>query len=330
MSTSYNQLKNTYQYGIFQNLDYGDGTQNATAYFQRNLIVNGFCVINNGIKVSITDGAITTEYILTPQMIYYLTSISGDITTLFNQKANLTGCTFTGDVIGLTQSSTDNSTKFATTEYVKTQINNLINGAPTTLDTLNEIAIQLNANINNINILLNYASTANTWLAIQTYSYNSIFNAPINVNSTANITGLLTLGGGINNGTNTITNAQLGYLSNLTSDVQTALNSKTTLSAVQSNSNVWSNNNSFNTYLPTSTLTPTTSAQLITKSYGDASYAPLSNSYTTLSAVQSNANTFSNINTFSTTNTFNGLVNISNLIANKFSPTSLTITDNFR
>jgi hypothetical protein len=53
-----------------------------------------------------------------------------------------------------------------------------------------------------------------------------------------------------------------------------AIGLKTTLSGVQSNNNNnWTGTNSFNTSLPTSTQTPSTSTQLITKSYGDSTYA---------------------------------------------------------
>ena len=51
--------------------------------------------------------------------------------------------------------------------------------------------------------------------------------------------------------------------------------------------NAFTGTNTFNTNLPTSTLTPTTSTELITKAYGDGTYPRLSV-----------ANTFTNINTF--------------------------------
>ena len=43
-----------------------------------------------------------------------------------------------------TQSASDNSTKIATTAYVTTAVSNLVDGAPSTLNTLNEIAAALN------------------------------------------------------------------------------------------------------------------------------------------------------------------------------------------
>ena len=51
---------------------------------------------------------------------------------------------------------------------------------------------------------------------------------------------------------------------------QNALNAKVDLSG----NNVWTGANSFNTSLPTSTLTPTTANQLVTKAYCDLK-APL-------------------------------------------------------
>ena len=50
----------------------------------------------------------------------------------------------TNGVLATTQSASDNTTKVATTAYVTTAINNLINGAPAALDTLNELAAAMN------------------------------------------------------------------------------------------------------------------------------------------------------------------------------------------
>ena len=58
--------------------------------------------------------------------------------------------------------------------------------------------------------------------------------------------------------------------------------------------NTYTGTNVFNTSLPTSTLTPTSGTQLITKNYGDGEYGRLSSS-----------------NTWSNTNTFNGTTSIS-------------------
>ncbi len=80
----------------------------------------------------------------------------------------------------------------------------------------------------------------------------------------------------------------LPYL-DTTSSITTQLAELTTLSAVEPNNNTWTGTNSFNSSLPTSTLIPSTSTQLITKAYADASYTAIGG--TTLSAIQSNNNT---------------------------------------
>ena len=61
--------------------------------------------------------------------------------------------------------------------------------------------------------------------------------------------------------------------------------------------NAWTGTNTFNSSLPTSTLTPTTSTQLITKAYADATYAG--------SGLLSANNTWTGTNTFGTLNLSN-------------------------
>jgi len=60
-----------------------------------------------------------------------------------NLKANLASPTFTGTVSAPTQVSTDNTTKVATTAYVKTVVGELVDFAPEAIDTLNELAAAL-------------------------------------------------------------------------------------------------------------------------------------------------------------------------------------------
>ena len=45
-----------------------------------------------------------------------------------------------------TQSASDNSTKVATTAYVTTAVANLVDSAPSSLNTLNELAAAMNDN----------------------------------------------------------------------------------------------------------------------------------------------------------------------------------------
>lgn len=68
--------------------------------------------------------------------------------------------TVTGDLNIPTQLQTDNSTKAATTAFVKTAVADLLNAAPGTLDTLNELAAALGNDPN-------FASTMTTNLALK-------------------------------------------------------------------------------------------------------------------------------------------------------------------
>ena len=62
--------------------------------------------------------------------------------TLFGGLTSSSGA-LTNGVTATTQSASDNSTKVATTAYTDTAISNLVNSAPSTLDTLNELAAAL-------------------------------------------------------------------------------------------------------------------------------------------------------------------------------------------
>jgi hypothetical protein len=56
--TTYNQFKSTRVYGNFYNTDYADGTQNANATFDRNVLVKGSLTLGN--ETSSTTGGVTT------------------------------------------------------------------------------------------------------------------------------------------------------------------------------------------------------------------------------------------------------------------------------
>jgi len=71
-------------------------------------------------------------------------------------------------------------------------------------------------------------------------------------------------------------------LENSINTINTNLSGYATLSSIQSNNNAWTGTNTFNSSLPTSTLTPSNSTQLITKSYGDSNYQATITSSTAL------------------------------------------------
>ena len=127
--------------------------------------------------------------------------ISGNLTGV----DTLTATTFSGDLNGTintsttatTQSASNNSTKVATTAYVDTAVANLIDGAPSGLQTLNELAEALNDDddaVVTINTALSnrYTKTetdafavkltgAQTIAGAKTFSSNATFTADVYV-----------------------------------------------------------------------------------------------------------------------------------------------------
>ena len=114
-------------------------------------------------QVTDFDGAISNY--ITPGT--YLTEssgtidVTGDVVTtdrndtltadyVYTGTIDLTGATATAS----TQAANDNSTKIATTEYVQTELTDLIGGAPSQLDTLREITDSLNNNTTVANTLV--------------------------------------------------------------------------------------------------------------------------------------------------------------------------------
>jgi hypothetical protein len=78
----------------------------------------------------------------------------------------------TGAMFTITPASGTNTTQVATTEFVSTAVNNLIDSAPGTLNTLNEIAAALNDDPNFSSTI----TTLNTALSSQdTYSLMGVF-----------------------------------------------------------------------------------------------------------------------------------------------------------
>lgn len=92
---------------------------------------------------------------------------------VYTGTTDFTGATFSvgASTTGVTASANDNSTKLATTEYVQTELTDLIGGAPAQLDTLREITDSLNNNATISNTLVasiaaaeSNVVTANTYL----------------------------------------------------------------------------------------------------------------------------------------------------------------------
>jgi len=126
--------------------------------------------------------------------------------------APLASPTFTGTptlptgTIAVTQSVADNSTKVATTAFVRGEVSALVNGATATLDTLGEIATALGNDAN-----------------LSTTLTNSIaLKAPL---ASPTFTGTVVLPSATSIGT--VSNTEIGYLDGVTSSIQTQINSLT-------------------------------------------------------------------------------------------------------
>ncbi len=102
-----------------------------------------------------------------------------DIQDSLDLKAPLASPALTGTPTAPTASSTTNTTQIATTEFVQTKVNNLVNGAPGLLDTLDELAAALGDNAN-------FASEVTNTLALKA----SLTNLSDHNSSTENVHGI--------------------------------------------------------------------------------------------------------------------------------------------
>jgi hypothetical protein len=87
----------------------------------------------------------------------YLDGVTSAIQTQLNNKSPISSPTFTGTPAAPTAVAGTNTTQIATTAFVKKAVDDLIDGAPGALDTLNELAAALNDDAS-------YASTISTAL----------------------------------------------------------------------------------------------------------------------------------------------------------------------
>lgn len=183
-----------------------------------------------------------------------VTALSGNVSTISNTvnlKANIASPTFTGVPTAPTAANTVSNTQIATTAYVKTVIGDLINSAPSTLDTLGEIATSL-ANNESLSSTLTTSIALKAPLADPTFTgtVSGITKSMVGLGSVDNTTDL---GKPISNATQTaldlkaplanatftgtivlpattsianVTSTEIGHLDGVTSAIQTQLNTK--------------------------------------------------------------------------------------------------------
>jgi hypothetical protein len=199
-------------------------------------------------------------------------ALDASITSLTSTKANdnavvkLTGNQTINDIKTFNIAPKIGLNDIATQSYVDTQISNLIAGAPSTLDTLNEIATVLQNNQNDVNSILSSMVTLST---NQTISGVKTFTSNPQVNT-------LTQG----NNSNSVAS---------TSYVDTGLATKANSADL---SNYLTTSNATSTYQPISGM-----SSYLTTSNASSTYQTISgmSSYPQLTT----SNTFSNLNEFS-------------------------------
>lgn len=102
----------------------------------------------------ISNQVTATAVSVTPVGAIGSTTVQDALSELDSEKAPLASPAFTGTpslpsgTTAITQTAGDNSTKLATTAYVKTAVDNLVDAAPGALDTLNELAAAMGDDAN--------------------------------------------------------------------------------------------------------------------------------------------------------------------------------------
>ena len=98
--------------------------------------------------------------------------VSGTVDGKDISALGITGTTLSDGVTATTQAQSDNSTKVSTTAYVRTAVANLVDSAPGTLDTLNELAAALGDDAN-------YATTTANSIATKAPINNPSFTGTV-------------------------------------------------------------------------------------------------------------------------------------------------------
>jgi hypothetical protein len=122
---------------------------------------------------TVTNGVYTTGAYTDPTWLTITKSKVGLSNVDNESKATMFASpTFSGIPLAPTADATTNTTQIATTQFVKTAVGNLINSAPTALDTLNELATALGNDAN-------FATTITNSLALKAPLANPTFTGTV-------------------------------------------------------------------------------------------------------------------------------------------------------
>ena len=141
----------------------------------------------------------------------YLDDVTSAIQSQLNAKATSADAALTGTPTAPTASAGTNTTQIATTAYVTSAVDALVDSAPGTLDTLNEIAAALN-------------DDASFGVTIQTQITDLSSNKQDNISLTASRALVSDTSGNLV--VSDVTSTELGYLDDVTSAIQTQLDGK--------------------------------------------------------------------------------------------------------
>lgn len=115
-----------------------------------------------------------------------LFGVTSNVQTQIDSKAPIASPTFTGTPAAPTAEAGTNTTQIATTAFVRTEVSNLVASAPSTLDTLNELAAALGNDPS-------FATTVTTSLSEKAPSATPNFTGTVTI-PTLNVTGNSTVG----------------------------------------------------------------------------------------------------------------------------------------
>ena len=215
--------------------------------------------------------------------------------TALDLKANLASPTFTGTptlptgTIAVTQTAADNSTKVATTAFVRGEVTALVNSATATLDTLGEIATALGNDAN-------LSATLTTSIGLKAPLASPTFTGTVTIPTGASITaptGLVKGDVGLGNVDNTSNATERAATATLTNKTLTSPVINTPTGIVKGDVGLGSVDNTADTAKPVSTIqqtaldlkanlasptftgtvtvpTPTNNTDAATKAYTDA------------------------------------------------------------
>lgn len=147
----------------------------------------------------------------------YLDGVTSAIQTQLDAKAPLNSPELTGVPLAPTATVGTNSTQIATTAFVKTAVDNIIDGAPEAYDTLKEISSYISSHNSEYEALLDITSNKQdkiTGGATSITSSNLTASRALVSNSSGKVA------------VSAVTSTELGYLDGVTSAIQTQLNGK--------------------------------------------------------------------------------------------------------